>query len=40
MIAIAFSIFSFVMGLHRWSWRVVAYAALMRDEYPPFRLDP
>jgi hypothetical protein len=33
------SIFSFVMGLHRWSWRVVAYAALMRDEYPPFRLD-
>jgi hypothetical protein len=34
------SIFSFVMGLQRWTWRVVAYAALMRDEYPPFRLDP
>ena len=34
------SIFQFVMGLHRWAWRVVAYAALMRDEYPPFRLDP
>ena len=34
------SIFDFVMGLHRWSWRVVAYAALMRDDYPPFRLDP
>lgn len=34
------SIFEFVMGLHRWTWRVVTYAALMRDEYPPFRLDP
>jgi hypothetical protein len=33
------SIFQFVMGLHRWAWRVTAYAALMRDEYPPFRLD-
>lgn len=33
------SIFEFVMGLHRWSWRTIAYAALMRDEYPPFRLD-
>jgi hypothetical protein len=32
-------IFGFVMGLHRWTWRVLAYAALMRDEYPPFRLD-
>lgn len=33
------TIFDLVMGLHRWSWRVVAYVALMRDEYPPFRLD-
>ncbi len=32
-------IFAFVMGLERWVYRVTGYAALMRDEYPPFRLD-
>ena len=32
-------IFDLVVGLNRWSFRVGAYALLLRDEYPPFRLD-
>jgi hypothetical protein len=32
-------IFNLVIGLNRWVYRVGAYVALMRDEYPPFRLD-
>jgi hypothetical protein len=32
-------IFHLVMGLNRWAMRVAVYALLMRDEYPPFRLD-
>lgn len=31
--------FELVVALNRWVFRVLAYATLMRDEYPPFSLD-
>ena len=34
------SLFTFLVGVNRWSVRVNAYINLMRDEYPPFSLEP
>ena len=31
--------FDLLMGIIRWRYRVAVYVSLMRDEYPPFRLD-
>ncbi len=33
------AIFKLVVGMNRWTYRVAAYASLMTDKYPPFRLE-
>jgi hypothetical protein len=33
-------LFKFAVGYRRWALNVNAYISLMRDEYPPFTLDP
>ena len=32
-------LFNLIMGFDRWIFRVIVYAGLMTDTYPPFRLD-
>jgi hypothetical protein len=32
-------LYDLLVGIARWSLRVVAYVALLTDAYPPFRLD-
>jgi len=31
--------FDLLMGMVRWRYRVAVYVSLLRDEYPPFRMD-
>ncbi len=32
-------LYDLLMGIVRWRYRVAVYVSLMRDEYPPFRMD-
>ena len=32
-------LFALALGINRWGFRLLAYVALMTDQYPPFRLD-
>jgi hypothetical protein len=34
------SMYKFVVGVSRWQLRVTAYTNLLRDEYPPFSMEP
>jgi hypothetical protein len=34
------SLFRYLVGVGRWQYRVNAYTNLMRDEYPPFSMEP
>lgn len=31
--------FDLVLGLHPWIYRTIICTAIMRDEFPPFRLE-
>jgi hypothetical protein len=32
-------LYDLVVGINRWSYRLVGYVGLMTDRYPPLRLD-